>query len=138
MRNLLLISAAAAIASCSTTPAEQASQAAEAESKLQKHLAGMVPGKARDCLPTFRTSDMIRIDEDTVLFRDGSRRIYRNEINGSCNGLGSPNYTLVTTSFGSSGQLCRGDIARMVDMSSGIPVGSCVIGAFVPYTSPRS
>ena len=135
MRSLLLI-AVAALAGCST-PADQARYEAKNEAKLQQLLAGKVAGKPQDCLTTFRSQDMIRIDDDTVLFRDGGRRLYRNEINGSCNGLGSPNYAFVTTSFGSSGRLCRGDIARMVDTGSGSLVGSCVLGDFVPYTSPR-
>jgi hypothetical protein len=135
MRILFLL-ASAGLAGCSTAP-HQATTNPQAEAKLQQHLAGKVAGKGQDCLPTFRSNDMIRIDEDTVLFRDGSSRIYRNETNGSCNGLGSPNYALVTNSFGSSGRLCRGDIARMVDISSGMAVGSCVIGEFVPYTRQR-
>lgn len=132
MRSLLLI-ASAALAGCSTAPNQVAGNA-RSEAKLQQHLAGKVTGKAQDCLPTFRTHDMVRIDEDTVLFRDGSNRIYRTEMSGSCNGLGSQNYTLVTNSFGSSGRLCRGDIVRTVDLSSGMAVGSCAIGEFVPYT----
>jgi hypothetical protein len=79
---------------------------------------------------------MVRIDDDTVLFRDGANRIYRNELRGSCNGLGSDSYALVTNSIG-GGQLCRGDIARVVNVSSGMAVGSCVIGEFVPYSVPR-
>ena len=134
MRSLLLI-ASAALAGCSTAP-YRATDTAHSEAKLQEHLAGKTAGKAQDCLPAFRTQDMVRIDDDTILFREGSKRIYRNEINGSCNGLGSQNYTLVTKSVGGSGRLCRGDIARTVDLSSGMTVGSCVLGDFVPYTRP--
>jgi len=136
MRSLLTLGCLAVLGACSTAPQHQ-SREAEAETRLQQALAGKVAGRPVDCLPTFRTGDVVRIDDDTVLFRDGANRVYRNDLNGSCNGLGSPNYTLVTNSFGSAGQLCRGDIARMVDVSSGIPVGSCVVGKFVPYTAPR-
>jgi hypothetical protein len=34
----------------------------------------------------------------------------------------------------SSSQLCRGDIATVIDTSTRTPVGSCVFGDFVPYT----
>lgn len=136
MRSLLLI-ALAGLAGCSTA-ADQARYDAKSEAKLQQLLAGKVAGKPQDCLPLLRSHDMIRIDDDTLLFRDGARRIYRSELNGSCNGLGSPNYALVTGAMGgSNGRLCRGDIARTVDVGSGTLVGSCVIGDFVPYTSPR-
>jgi hypothetical protein len=139
MRSLLLV-AVAVLAGCST-PAEQAQNQARyearSEAKLQQYLAGKVQGKAQECLTSFRSQDMIRIDDDTVLFRDGGRRFYRNELNGSCNGLGNSHYAMVTRTVGGAGRLCRGDIARMVDVGSGTLVGSCVIGEFVPYTSPR-
>jgi hypothetical protein len=48
--------------------------------------------------------------------------------------LGAGHYALVTRQF--SGSLCRGDIATVADLSSGMTVGSCVMGDFVPYTSP--
>ena len=38
---------------------------------------------------------------------------------------------LVTRSQGS--QLCRGDIGTVTDMTSGMVVGSCALGDFVPY-----
>lgn len=135
MRSLLLI-ASAALVGCSTAPNQVAHHDARSEAKLQQHLAGKVAGKAQDCLPTFRTQDLIRVDDDTVLFRDGPNRLYRNEINGSCAGLGSQNYALVTKSFGGTGRLCRGDIARMIDTSTGVVVGGCALGEFVPYTRP--
>lgn len=135
MRSLLLI-AAAVLVGCSTAPDQIAAENARAEAKLQQHLAGKVAGKGQDCLHTFRAQDMVRIDDDTILFRDGSRRIYRNELSGACNGLGSSNYTLVTNNYGGSGRLCRGDIARTVDLTSGMTVGGCAIGEFVPYSQP--
>lgn len=136
MRSLYLAAAAAALAGCSTAP-QHAARDTHSDAKLDQLLAGKVAGKPQDCLPTFRTQDMERIDEDTILFRDGSNRIYRNELNGSCHGLGSPNYALVTSSIGGGGRLCRGDIARVVDVANGMAVGSCVIGQFVPYSVPR-
>ena len=70
-----------------------------------------------------------------MLFRDGPRRVYRNELLGNCSGVGDQNYALVTNSY--SGRLCRGDIAKVVDLQSGMMVGSCAIGDFVPYTTAR-
>ena len=32
----------------------------------------------------------------------------------------------------------QGDIAEVRDFSNGITVGSCVLGDFVPYTTPRT
>jgi hypothetical protein len=137
MRNLsLIIFSAAALAACSTGPQPRAHDA-NAEAKLQQVLAGKVAGRPVDCLPTFSNADMVRIDDDTVLFREGPNRIYRNEMGGTCSGLGSPNYALVTTSHG-GGRICRGDLARIVDTTTGITVGGCSVGAFVPYTKASS
>ncbi|HEX8413966.1 MAG TPA: DUF6491 family protein [Sphingomicrobium sp.] len=132
MRRLTLIILSTVIAACSTAP-QPARHDSNAEAKLQQALAGKVAGRPVDCLPTYSSADMIRIDDDTVLFRDGPNRVYRNELGGSCSGLGSPHYALVTTSHG-GGRICRGDFARVVDAATGMNVGSCVIGEFVPYT----
>jgi hypothetical protein len=131
MRCLSLVLIGAALASCSTAPEPRSPQAT---AKLDKLLAGRVAGTPRDCLPTYRSGDMITIDENTILFRQGSR-YWRNDPQGGCSGLGSGNYALVTKSYGSSG-LCRGDIGRVMDLTTGIVVGSCSLGDFVPYTKP--
>jgi hypothetical protein len=44
---------------------------------------------------------------------------------------------LVTKQFGNA-ELCRGDIARVVDTLNGFTVGSCVFGDFTPYVRPRA
>ena len=132
MRSLsMMIAAAAALASCSTS-SQQADYDQRGEARLTQALAGKVAGRPVDCLPTYRSGDLVRVDDNTALFRDGPNRVYRNELHGFCNGLGDDSNTLVTTSH--SGRLCRGDIARVVDLPSGMTVGSCVIGDFVPYT----
>jgi len=41
----------------------------------------------------------------------------------------------VTRQFGSA-DLCRGDIAQVVDPVNHIQVGSCVWGGFTPYVTP--
>jgi hypothetical protein len=136
MRSLFLL-VTAALAACST-PAEQARQEARGEAKLQQHLAGRVAGQPQSCLPSFRTQDMVRVDDNTILFRDGSKTIYRNETLGRCSGLGSSNYTLVTRTVGAGGRLCSGDLASVVDIQTGSIVGGCALGEFVPYTRSSS
>jgi hypothetical protein len=124
-----VLASAAAVAGCATAPQEQ--RTAGAEQQLQRLLTGKVPAAARTCLPYRTSSDMVVIDNDTVLFRDG-RRVWRSEMRGPCMGLGSGQYTIVTRNFGGTGP-CGGDIAQMVDLSSGTTAGSCVWGDFVPY-----
>jgi hypothetical protein len=132
MRSMSLLLATAALAACSTAPEGRSPRA---EAHLQEVLAGKVPQQAVDCLPGFRSSDMVVIDDNTILFRDG-RKVYRNDLNGgTCNGLGGGHYALLTRQ---SGQLCRGDIGEVKDLSSGMTVGSCVMGDFVPYVPASS
>jgi len=126
-----MLASAAALAGCTTAPPPQARSAAS-EQRLQHLLAGKVPGQARSCLASGRSSDMIIIDQDTVLFRDGARRFWRSELRRPCPQLASGHYTLVIRSFGGQG-LCAGDIVELADLTTGTTAGSCVWGDFVPY-----
>ena len=135
MRSLSCVLIAAALASCTTSPPQQLVRNDRAEAHLQKLITGKVPGKATSCLPIGRSDNMIVIDDNTVFYRAGSR-LYRQDFRGgNCYGLGSGHYALVTKQFGSS--LCSGDIARVMDVSNGFTVGSCVVGDFVPYSPIR-
>jgi hypothetical protein len=120
-----------ALGGCMTQP-PQASRSAEAQAEFQKLTAGKVAGPAITCLPSYRSNDMVPIDDGTVAFKNG-RTVYVNHLIGECDGLRSGFYTLVTRSSGSG--LCRGDIARVADVSTGMVVGSCAVGDFVPYTT---
>jgi hypothetical protein len=131
MRSLSLLLVAVAVGAC--TPVQPVARTPQAEAHLQRLLNGRVPGAAQSCLPDYRSNDMVVIDDNTVLFRDG-RTVYRNDFQGgSCNRLGSGFFALLTRRIGGIG-LCRGDIAEVIDTGTGMTVGSCVIGDFVPYT----
>lgn len=128
MKTLYFPLIAAVLAGCAPVPPDTTTPYAQA--KLEQMLAGKVPGQPMTCLQPYQASETITIDENTILFRRGNT-IYRNELSGGCNGLGSGFYTLVTRSSGAG--LCRGEIATVADVSSGVTVGSCVLGDFVPY-----
>ena len=130
MRGMSLLLVAATLAGCSTAPDQRS---VSAENQLSRALEGKVAQQTVDCLPSLRSGDMTVIDDRTVLFREG-RILYRNDFNGGrCNGLGAGNALLTRQ----QGRLCRGDIAQVVNLSTGSTVGSCVIGDFVPYSAPR-
>lgn len=133
MRSFPLLAAALAVTACANVPPP--GRTAEAQAHLDKLLAGRVAGQPASCLPPYRNDNMITVDENTILFRAGGT-IYRNDLRGGgCTRLGGA-YTLITRSTGSG--LCSGDIAEVADLSTGSSVGSCVLGDFVPYTTPRS
>ena len=124
---LLLVPACAACAS--STVSEP--RTAKAETQLARALAGKAAGAPVSCLPSHRTNDMTIIDDNTILFREGRNLVYRNDPRGGCSPMGRGGYTLVTRS--STGHMCRGDIVRVVDLTSKITAGSCSLGDFVPY-----
>ena len=131
MRAIPLLLTAAALAGCTTQPPAP-TRTAEGQAKFQKLTAGKVAGKPMDCLPHYRADDMVTIDDSTVAFREGSR-VYVNHLINECNGLDSGFYTLVTKSHGTG--LCRGDMSQVAAVRTGVTVGSCAIGSFVPYTT---
>ena len=118
----------AALAGCAEQP--PATRSAQAEAKYQQLLAGRAAGSPVSCLPHYQSDDMVTIDNSTVAFKSGST-VYVNHLIGECQGLNSGFYTLVTRSTGSG--LCHGDIADVRDVRTGMIIGACAMGDFVPY-----
>lgn len=138
-----LIYAAALIAApllASCAPAGSAEPGAEAltpkqAERLDKQLAGKVPGPPEKCLPNFRTTDTIRVSDSILLYRASGNLVYRNDLKSSCPGLARDSDIMVVRQFGSSA--CSGDFFHLVDRSSGIRGPTCVLGEFVPYRKPE-
>ena len=124
---------AAILAACSTAPAQQ-SRSPQASRELADALAGRVAGPPQRCITTYRTTSVHPIDDWTILYDQGST-IYVQNPRGGCPGVGRGNDILVTRQ--TSTQICDGDIARTVDLTSRVEGGGCVFGPFVPYTRPR-
>lgn len=129
MRIFIFASAVVGLCACATA-SEPAQRSASAQRQYDNLLAGKVAGKAEKCLPTYRSNDMTIIDDDTILFRDG-RTVYVNKPLGGCMNLNRSGSALVTRNMGP--QLCRGDLATVVDNSTGMSLGACSLGDFVPY-----
>ena len=132
MRGLMFILMAAAVTGCTTAPPQAPIRSVEAEQHLTKLLAGKSAGAPVSCLPSWQSDDMVVVDDNTVVFRDSSSRVFVNNFRDGCSNLGSGSYTLVTRRTG--GSLCSGEIAQVVDLHSGMTVGVCSFGEFVPYT----
>ena len=129
MRTFMLAAGLIGLCACATA-SEPTQRSESAQRQYDRLLAGKVAGKAEKCLPTYRSNDMTIIDDDTILFRDG-RTVYVNHPLGGCNNLNQSGRALVTRNFGP--QLCRGDLATVIDNTSGISVGACSLGDFIPY-----
>ena len=73
--------------------------------------------------------------EGAIVFRGQTRnQLWVNRPAGGCPSLDF-NRTLVTKA--PSTQLCRGDIAQVVDLGSQVTHGGCALGDFTPYRRRR-
>ena len=136
MLRLISFAGAAALTACVSQP-QPVIVTPEKQARLNQLLEGKAPGTPVTCISRMQADDMTVISDATVLFRDGGRRVFRNDFNGGrCTGLGSGFYAMQTRSFGS--QLCRGDLVSVVDTRTGMMVGTCILGDFVPYTRPNA
>lgn len=105
------------------------------EAALAHALAGKVAGPPLSCLPSHRSDNMEVIDRDTIIYRDG-RTTYVQNTDGYCYPNGPRGgFTLVTTRVGTD-ELCRGDIGKVINSSSGTFAGSCTFNEFIPYRAP--
>lgn len=134
MRTIPLLCAAALVGSCSAAP-QPVMRSPSGQRALESLTAGRVPGPPVSCLPSYNANDMSIIDGRTVAFRVGTRTVYMMSLHEGCELLGAGNYALMTRQFGGMG-MCSGDIARVVDTMNRMTVGSCTIGAIVPYSRP--
>ena len=124
----------AALTACTTAP-PPASQSAAAEAKLQSLVAGKVAGAPKDCLAAYERRQFEPVSDKILTYRSGDT-IYVNRVENSCARVTSGSYALVTKLVGNT-ELCEGDLARVQDLSTGMIVGSCTLGPFIPYSDPR-
>ena len=131
MRGMLFVAAAIGLTGCVTQPPEPRS--AQAEAEFQKLIAGKVAGDPISCLQTYRSGDMVRIDNSTVAFKDG-RRVYVNHLIGECSGLGSGfrSALLSRTALSSTRHDAAGSTWDLVY------VDSCSCVTFAWLATPRS
>ena len=134
LRLLAAVPVTALLAACAAQPMGP-DRTARGDARLAQALAGKIPGRPVSCLPNFRSGEMEVIDSGTLIFRDG-RTTYLQRTHGNCYPGGDRGgYTLVTKQSGGSGN-CRGDIAQVVELSTGTFAGSCSFNDFIPYRAP--
>ena len=82
-------------------------------------------GEMTTCINTRIARDIDVLDDYSLLVLSGGE-YYLNEFSGRCSGLGRERRYVHESS---NGQMCRGDIIRVIDMT-GRPGGSCSLGSF--------
>lgn len=132
MRNFIPLIIGTAVAGCAMAPQPAAAPSAQAQSRLAQLLGGKVAGAPQSCLPSWRSQDMVVIDDSTIIFRESGSRVWLQKPQNPCDRLGTSTTALVTRT--PTNQLCRGDIAQVIDPTINVATGSCVMGDFVPYT----
>ena len=102
------------------------------QAKFDKLVDGRTAGEPVSCISRVDQSKMTAIGDKYLVYRRSSnpKTIYVNEPYGGCRNAN--HYALVTRRF--SSQLCRGEIAQVKDLTSGMFVDSCSFSDFVPYT----
>ena len=127
MKLFLSLTALTSLAACTQQDIEPS---ADTQAALSAELRNYAPaGQPVSCVSQ-RDLRGNRSAGDAIIFTGPGDRIWVNRSAGGCPELNSGR-TLVTRT--SSTQLCRGDIATVVDPVSGFSSGSCGLGDFVPY-----
>lgn len=127
---LMLAAPAAHSGTMSGTMEVQISEKEQAE--FDKLIKDRTAGEPVSCISRADQNRLTIIGDKYLVYRRSSNpeTIYVNEPYGGCRN--AERNTLVTRK--STSQLCRGEIAQIRDMTSGMFVGSCGFSSFVPYT----
>jgi hypothetical protein len=120
-----------ALAGCATGDIKPQPLSPKEQADLTKVLDGKIAGKPVNCVSSINGRNLRAIGDSTLVYQVNRNVVYKNELLGRCTGL-SWGDTLVLNVRNS--QYCRGDIARVVNLQSGMMSGSCALGDFVPYT----
>lgn len=132
MKKLILALAGVSMA-LSGTVAQAETRAEKGQQQLAEMLEGRTAGKPVTCISTPIDNRLQIINQTAVVYNSG-KTIY----------VARPDRAedlddrdiFVFKRFGS--QLCRQDVIRTVDRSSGFPTGFVFLGDFVPYTKTDS
>src|SRR3546814_14070082 len=95
----LLAASAPFLTGCAPSGTAEAGAAAlppkQAET-LDKQLAGKVAGKPETCLPSYRSNDVIRVSDNTLLYRSAGNLVYSNDLKGRSHDLAPDSQHMVT------------------------------------------
>jgi len=122
------------IASCA--PVDGAGPTGASQARLASALEGLQPSAPRRCLPRTRQYNLDFFDRRTILFRSGRNIAFRADFPNGCGSLDGSRTIAYQTVV--PGEICRGDIVRVLDQVTGSVVGSCAFPEFVPYVRPGS
>lgn len=129
MKSILALGLIAGLAACAEDrPIEMA---ANDEARIASELRDYeVSGPTVACVSQRDLEGNRSVGEGAILFESRGSGVYVNRPRAGCPelkfGRGLQTRTPIT-------RLCEGDIARVVDFSTGMEYGSCGLGEFTPY-----
>jgi hypothetical protein len=127
---LFVVAAGLATAGCVNGPPDPRVEQANADA-LAKTLAGYAQsGPAQSCVQLRDLRGNHSAGDAIVFEGQSSGTLYVNRPPGGCPSL---DYGRALVTHTPAGQLCRGDIADVVDPVSRTNFGGCGLGDFVPY-----
>ena len=132
MNKTVLLPLLALAGACAPAAPLELSGAEQAE--LNQALTGYAAVGTQDCVNQRDIRGNRSVGEGVILFEGNANRLYVNRPAGGCPDLRGTR-TLATRT--SSTQLCRGDIAQVVDLPSGMSYGGCGLGSFNVYERRR-
>lgn len=97
------------------------------------YLKDRVAGDPVQCIPRTRLRRSTAASDDVLLYDDGST-VYVNTPYLGCP-RARDNTMISSTPIG---RLCSGDIVQVQDLRINVPLGSCALGAFVPFKQVKS
>lgn len=110
-------------------PALSESEEVEMSEKAAKRLSEFTrTGELETCINTSRIRSITPLDSHNFLVRTGVNKFYLNQVSDGCHRAHRPFYRIQYTL--SSGHLCRNEIIKVVDNSSGLTGGACGLGSF--------
>ena len=133
MKKLIFASCIGLLAGCTMNdPGEMRAAAGDDEARLASALEGYEQaGPSVSCVAQRYLRGNRSAGEGAIIFDDQSpNKIWVNRPPAGCPSL-EPGRALITKT--PSDRLCRGDIARVSDLVSGIEYGGCGLGDFTPY-----
>lgn len=132
MKKLLLAIPAAMLLAAPAIGGETIELTEKQQAKLDKRLEGRTAGEAKSCINRNDQRNMTVISDDILIFSSSrnAKTIYVNKPLGGCSG--ADRNILSYKRWSSS--LCRGEIVQLLDNATGMTMGSCAFGDFVPYT----
>jgi len=84
-------------------------------------------GETLSCLPVRQIDSMKFVEDSVILVETHSGKVYFNQTSNDCNGARANTFIAYSTT---GPTLCRNEIVRVIDNSSGAFMGSCAIGSF--------